>query len=327
MLNCYCLFYLLLGVALPHNMITMSVKRVIGESTANAGVMTLAMGVVMSAILHRPTHKSAELSPPVKRVGEVANWLLSGMSPLEWQVVHLTHHAYEDTEPTLEQWELVQDKYPGAPIEAFRDPHSPIIEGHLNVLAKNGITYYPKAAKAIVPYLRDLEAKKVPREEWPPHLRHVDLTQSKFEDTLDKIPHSRMAGLVLTGSVICAVRGPKVGLTTMAEYVPSVLVLGGGVNMLGHKMKVVLGRQAAVPDDEGSYASNFFKWLEGLSAGEARHGYHHKNPGDPAITSETNPLRDPSYALLKELGKHSLHGEPLVTFPKEDPGIQLVKVY
>jgi hypothetical protein len=303
----------------------MSKKQILGESTALAGVMVLGMGIIMSAKLHRAgTHKSVELSQPVDQTGEVMNWLLSGMSPLEWEVVHLTHHAFVDSEPSAEQWDLIQNRYPGAPMEAFRDPHSPILEGHLNVMFKNGVTYYPKAAKAILPYLRKLETDGVPRGNWPPHLMNVDLKQSRFEDTLDKIPHSRMAGLVLTGAGITAARGPKVGLTTMAEYVAAVLLLGGGVNTLGHtgkteneidKMKVILGLQTATPDTNGSYASNFFHWLEFFSAGEAKHSNHHKNPGNPAISSERNPLRDPTYAVLKELAKHSLHGIPLVSFP------------
>ncbi|HEY4964459.1 MAG TPA: fatty acid desaturase [Candidatus Saccharimonadales bacterium] len=310
--------------------------QVIAEGATYASAMMMAEGNVMSSYLHRAnTHGSVEFSPQTQMAAEVINWLLSGMSTLEWKAVHLTHHAFQDTEPTEEQWTLLQSQYPGAPIEAFRDPHSPIIEGHLNILFKNGTHYYPRAAKAIVPYLRKLEADEVPRELWPPHLRNIGLNESKFEKTIDKIPHGRMLGLVAVGGAILATRGPKVAATTMASYIPAVLMLGGGVNMMGHtgqveneieRLRVIFGKQAAIPDADGSYASNFFKWLAFFTAGEANHGDHHRDPGNPFLTSENNPLRDPSSAILKELAKHSLNGEALVFFPgkSQDSSNQIV---
>lgn len=308
-------------------------KEALIESQILSSAMVMTEGVVMSSYLHRDnTHGSVKLSPAAQTTAEVLNWMLSGMKPLEWKVVHLTHHAFQDTEPTSDQWEMIQKQYPGAPIEAFRDPHSPILEGHLNVLLKNGVSYYPKAAKAILPYLKKLEADSVPRELWPPHLANVDLNQSKFENTIDKIPHGRLLGLFATAGVIAATRGKKTAAITMAEYVPLVLLLGGGVNMMGHtgqveneieRMRVVLGKKAAVPDENGSYASNFFKYLAFLTAGEANHGDHHKNPGNPFITSENNVFKDPSSILLKLLSKMIIKGKPQAIFPSKKEKIIL----
>lgn len=301
-----------------------SVKQTAMQGVGLAGAMVMTEGVVMSGYLHRAnTHGSVEFSPQAQLAAEAINWLLSGMSPMEWKAVHLTHHAFQDTEPTDEQWGLLQQQYPGAPIEAFRDPHSPIIEGHLNVLFKNGTRYYPRAGKAIGSYLHQLEDVKVPRELWPPHLMRVDLTQSRFMSNVEKVP--RWLGIAATGSAVLFSRGPKVAAVTMATYIPAVLLLGGDVNALGHtgqveneieRLKVILGRQAAIADETGSYASNFFKWLSFFTAGEAKHGDHHKHPGNPFITSENNPLRDPSSAVLKALSKYSIKGTPLVTFPR-----------
>lgn len=295
------------------------------ESLALTAGMTLTEGIVMSSYLHRAnTHESVSFNPQAQLAAEVINWGLSGMTPLEWQVVHLTHHAFQDSEPTEQQWKTIQEHYPKAPIEAFRDPHSPILEGHLNVLTKNGAVYYPKAAKAILPYLRGLQAERVERELWPPHLMRVNLEQSRFEHTLDKIPHGRLLGLVAVGGAIAAARGPKTAIATMACYIPSVLLLGGGVNMMGHtgqveneieRIRVIMGKQQAIPDENGSYASNFFKWLSFFTAGEASHGDHHKNPGNPFISGE-NPLKDPTSAILKQLAKHSYRGKPLVSFSR-----------
>ena len=294
------------------------------KSLALSGAMVMAEGVVMSSDLHRDeTHGAVELSPEVKFVAEAVNWLLSGMNPREWKVVHLVHHAFQDREPSPEEWAELQQKYPGAPIEAFRDPHSPILEGHLNVLFKNGLVYYRKAAKKILPYLLELEANEVDRSQWPPHLKDVDLTQSRFEQTLDKIPHARSLGLVVTGLGLSAIFGPKQGALTMGVYVPAVLELGGGVNMLGHtgqvkseweRLLVILGKRQAVPDEKGSYASNFFKHISFVTAGEANHADHHANPGNPFITS-TKFSRDPSSAILIGLSKRSFRGHKLVNFP------------
>ena len=304
-------------------------KRALIESVAIGGTMVITEGIDMSSYLHRDnTHNSVSLSPPVKLAAEVINWGLSGMNPLEWKVVHLTHHAFQDRDITEQEFELVKTQYPGAPIEAFRDPHSPIIEGHLNILFKNGLKYYKNAAKAILPYLKQLEADNVPRELWPPHLMSVDLSQSRFEQTIDKIPHGRLLGMIATGATIAYTRGLKVAVATMAPYIPAVLTLGGGVNMLGHtgqveneieRLRVVLGMQPAVADENGSYASNFFKWLAFFTAGEANHADHHKNPGNPFITSENNPLKDPSSVILKELARHSFRNEPLAVFTNKRP--------
>lgn len=286
----------------------------------------MAEGIAMSSDLHRAeAHGSVELSPEARFVGEAVNWLLSGMKPLEWKVVHLTHHAFTDREPTPEEWGMIQEQYPGAPFEAFRDPHSPILEGHLNVLFKNGLVYYRKAAKKIMPYLLDLVKREVPRELWPPHYKNVDLSQSHFERVIDKIPHGRMLGLTAVGGTILATRGPRVAALTMGAYIPGVLALGGGVNMMGHtgqveneweRTMVILGLKDAMPDENGSYASNFFKNLAFLTAGEANHGDHHENPGNPFITSSTNMLKDPSGVLLKKLSGLTIAGRPLVNFPQ-----------
>ncbi len=278
------------------------------------GAMTMAEGIVMSTRLHRAgTHGSVELHPGVSTAAEIVNWGLSGMSPLEFAAVHLTHHAFTDTELTPEHWNTVQKNYPGAPREAFRDPHSPIIEGHLNILLKNGITHYPKAAKAIVSYVRQLDADNVPRELWPPHLMRINLEQSRFERTLERIPHARKFGLVATGAALAATRGPKRAALTMGAYVPSILLLGGGVNAFGHtgqvdseieRLKVIMGQQAAIPDKDGSYASNFFKWMEFFTAGEAAHGDHHRNPGNAHAfydTAEEPPAKPDESAVAQVL--------------------------
>jgi len=298
-----------------------------------AGLLTSAMvmteGIVMSGYLHRSnTHNSVELNSKLQTLAEVTNWLLSGMNPLEWKVTHLTHHEFQDSQPTANEWQQIQQKYPGVPIEAFRDPHSPVIEGYLKILFGNGAYYYPKAAKKITTYLKDLEEKNVPRKNWPDHLADVDLSQSKFETTIDKIPHGRMLGLVATGGALLAARGPKKALSTMAVYIPGVLVLGGGVNMQGHtgqvtseidRLKVVLGIKPPKPDDQGSYASNFFKKLAFVTAGEANHADHHRNPGNPFITSKNNFFKDPTSIILRSLAKISINGQPLVSFPNKRP--------
>ncbi len=301
----------------------------LGGSALIAGGLAMAMGIEMSADLHRNrTHKSYELDERAQRVGECVTWLLSGMTPLEWTVTHLTHHAFQDSEPNEEQWGLIQKAYPNAPVEAFRDPHSPVIEGYLNILFKNGTKYYPKASKRIVSYLRGLEADNVPREEWPPHLRNVDLNQSQFEKLIDKAPHGRMLGLVATGVGISALRGPKRGLMTMGIYIAAVLSLGGGVNSLGHTgktdnivdlLKVMVGTKKPVPDENGSFACDFAKHLEFFTAGEARHGRHHNQPFNPFITSENNYFRDPSSGLIKglaRLGLSKFNPQPLNPKPR-----------
>ena len=95
--------------------------------------------------------------------------------------------------------------------------------------------------------------------------------------------------------------------------------------MMGHtgqveneieRLRVILGRKAAVPDENGSYASNFFKYLAFVTAGEANHSDHHKDPGNPYITSENNPLKDPASGILKFLSNISFKGKPLAIFPK-----------
>jgi len=296
-----------------------------------AGIFTSAMvmteGIVMSGYLHRcNTHGSVKFNPKIQQIAEATNWLLSGMKPLEWKVTHLTHHEFQDSEPKAEEWEQIQQKYPGAPIEVFRDPHSPILESHLKILVGNGAHYYPKAAKKILPYLESLEKNNVPRDQWPDHLSAVDLNQSKFEQTIDKIPHGRMLGLVAVGGALLATRGPKKALTTESVYIAGVLLLGGGVNMLGHtgqvtsefeRLKVILGIKPAVPDDKGSYASNFFKKLAFLTAGEANHADHHRNPGNPFITSKNKIYKDPTGVLINFLSKISINGKPLASLPNK----------
>lgn len=298
-----------------------------GEGVLIAGAMGATMGGVMSALLHRDrTHGSVEMHPLLERAGEVVTHALSGMDPMAWTAVHVTHHAYQDFELPPDKLAAAQKKYPGAPKEAFRDAHSPILEGkygHLKIIALNGIKYYPKAARALKPYLIGLEADKVPRSDWPPQFRPMKVEQSRYERTIDKIPHGRMLGLVATAGAITAVRGPKVAAAAMAVYIPGILALGGGVNSLGHtgqvknereRLRVVLGKQPAVPDTDGLYSSNFFPGIVGvLTAGEADHGNHHKDPSNPFI-SGMKWYRDPVGVGLRWLGRAGL-----VSFPTRNP--------
>src|SRR5688500_15854753 len=102
------------------------------EGVAIGAVTGAFMGLNQSA-LHRGIHGGVEYGPVPKEANEFSIWLLSGMDRVEYEAVHLTHHAYPDTELPAEEWEqkqaewkLVQDEFPDAPdlpFAAFRDPH------------------------------------------------------------------------------------------------------------------------------------------------------------------------------------------------------------
>ncbi|MGH7196063.1 MAG: fatty acid desaturase [Candidatus Saccharimonadales bacterium] len=295
------------------------------EAPAIALATASAMGTIMSGFLHRSeTHHSVEYNKPIQQVGKFATWALSGMNAKEWEVVHLTHHAYTDSQPTDDEWSALQEQYPGAPMEAFRDPHSPIIEGHLNVFAKNA-AMYRRSARAIMPYLRGLNDASVPRGDWPPHLANVDLA----EDWGDKHIYNRklagVLGVTTLGLSLAAATDTKTAAKAIAGHIPLILGVGGLVNSAGHlgktsgareKLKVFLGQQPARPDENGSYASNFFTGYEAVTAGEGSHGDHHKNPGNAFLSSRSNILRDPTGVIISGLTRLKLRGRPLAWLPQ-----------
>ena len=237
------------------------------QDPAMAAATAYTMAMTMSGLLHRgETHGAVEYHPAVREVGKFATWMLSGMNPKEWELVHRVHHAFTDREPNEEQWEDLQWLYPGSPKDVWQDGHSPIRTSHLHILGKNG-PEYRKAANHIVPYVQDLEERAVPREEWPPHLAMVDLSKNWMDRHLYDRKHAGVEGLTFFGATLMVgmavkdhsvVQGIENTLIIESIHIPAVLGVGGIVNAAGHlgtakgfipKMRVMLGKDAPVPNE------------------------------------------------------------------------------
>jgi len=82
--------------------------------------------ISVTVFLHRSqAHKSLDLSQSINHFFRFWLWMTSGINTKEWVAIHRKHHVFCDTE---------------------KDPHSPKIEGVLNILFK-GLKYYRKEAK------------------------------------------------------------------------------------------------------------------------------------------------------------------------------------
>ena len=286
-----------------------------------AGTLTLA-GFAISGWLHRPIHAGVKYKESVKRVFRKVNFFSTGMPQTDW-VTHLPHHEYPDhydEEAHLDWNENRPDGAPEAPVEAFRDPYSVVLEGYMRVKF-NTSGLHRKAKKTILPWLHELNAYDKAsgmedREHWPKIYRHVDLdVEGDPQKIRNRAPY---LGLIAVGAAIAATRSPKAALTWTAIHVPMLMNMGGFINAEAHtgqkkgfwnRTKVLLGIEQPVPDEKGEFAADILTGNEAVMFGEPRHQYHHEHPGNPYIAGDTL-RRDPPGWLIKQLVRVGLAETP-----------------
>lgn len=292
---------------------------------AIGAVSAYGAGIVISGWLHRSTHGGVEYSEVPKRAWRGANLMLTGMPKFDW-VDHLAHHAYPDQEDTEAQakWnESRPEGAPEAPIEAFRDPYSVVLEERADKMPGNGYRkvmfntsgLHRRAKKAIVPFLQELDRSdkehgRETREHWPKHFMNVDMEEGNPNAIRNKYP---WAGLVALGALETVVFGPKVAAPAMATHIIAMLGMGGDINSINHtgqksgvinRAKVLLGKEKPVPDEKGEYAADLLPGKEFIVLGEPRHKQHHDKPADPYLA------KDPVSWIIRALTRLGLAKTP-----------------
>jgi stearoyl-CoA desaturase (delta-9 desaturase) len=195
------------------------------------GLATCQLAIFLTTIfLHRTlSHRAITMSPWLRFVCRFLTWVTTGIRPRQWVGVHRRHHAFTDVQG---------------------DPHSPKLEGFVNVQIAN-VVMYRKAAKdgaTVEKYARDL-----PPDRW----------DRLFFD------HA-ILGLGLGVAILYLVFGGNWQMTLIAAGVHTVsyLALNSAVNAVGH----TYGRRPFA-----GLATNS-QWLAWLTGGEGLHSNHHAAP-------------------------------------------------
>ncbi len=297
---------------------------------ALGAITAYAAGITISGWLHRSTHGGVEYTEATKKAWRGANFMLTGMPKFDW-TDHLAHHAFPDQENHLAMQEWNDNRplgAPEAPIEAFRDPYSVILEEEPDKLPGNGYRkvlfntsgLHRRAKKAIVPFLHkldrsDKEHGRDTREHWPEHFQNVDIEEGDPDAVRNKYPY---AGLILKGAIETVFLGPKVAAPSMATHLIALVGMGGDINSINHtgqksgvinRARVLLGLDKPVPDENGEYAADLLEGKEAILLAEPRHKQHHKNPKNPYLAG-TKLRRDPVGKIIKGLTKLGLAKTP-----------------
>ncbi len=204
--------------------------------------------VTYSVYLHRCiTHRSLILKKPVEWIFRIILWLTNGVIPREMAAMHRKHHAFTDV--------------PG-------DPHSPFLEGLMNIHLWNN-WYYGKAVATI-----DVNR-------W-----------AKDAPSYGSLDRYNNLGLIVSAVGSSILLGWW-GLLAFGLYLVYASLVAGLVNGLCH----VRGYKT-YPDAD---AFNN-RLIAALSAGEGLHNNHHYDPKSPKLRTGDRRLElDTGWLCIKFL--------------------------
>lgn len=218
-----------MGTAWTHSWLTYALwVVVIGHLTT----------MCVSVYLHRAmSHRSITIHPVPAAIMRTWLWLFTGMDTKEWTACHRKHHAY---------------------VDQYGDPHSPVIEGFLQIFLF-GVFYYQKAIsdKAMV----EQYGKGTP-EDW---LERVVFRKFHFMGIFIPLVLNMALFGLQTGAIIWGVQ---------MVWIP--FWAAGVVNGVGHAWGY---RNFSLKD-----ASRNFMPIAILLAGEELHNNHHANPSAPKFS-------------------------------------------
>ncbi len=192
----------------------------------------------VSVYLHRSmAHRSVTIHPLPAAIMRTWLWLFTGMDTKEWTACHRKHHAY---------------------VDQYGDPHSPVVEGFLEIFLF-GVFYYQKAVKdaAMVE-----QYGKGPPDDWLE--RHVFRELHVCGIFFVLLANALIFG-VFTGTILWAV-----------QRVWTPFWAAGVVNGIGHAWGY---RNFKLKDASRNFAPIAI-WL----AGEELHNNHHANPSAPKFS-------------------------------------------
>ncbi|MGH9134313.1 MAG: fatty acid desaturase [Ilumatobacteraceae bacterium] len=213
-------------------------------------LITQLANVCTTVYLHRAvSHRALTMRKPVEHAFRLLVWVSTGIRVRQWVAVHRKHHAFTDV---------------------AGDPHSPVLNGWLQVQVKNLAMYRREARNpdTIARYAKDL-----PRT------------------ALDRYVYDHaLLGLGVGVTLLVATFGWQVGL--LAAFVHVNYYLGGSaaVNAIGHHF----GRRRYA-----NSATNL-QWLALLTAGEGLHNNHHAAPTSAKLAHRWYEI-DPGWLVIKPL--------------------------
>lgn len=218
-----------MGTDWLHHWVTYAIYVILSGHIATACI---------SLYLHRSmAHRSVTFHPVVAGIMRTGLWIWTGMDTKEWTACHRKHHAY---------------------VDQFGDPHSPVIEGFLEIFMF-GVFYYQKAVadSAMV----EQYGKGTP-DDW--------LERNVFQ-------RFHVWGIFLLLLVNGLIFGVLPGLVIWGvQMVWTPFWAAGVINGVGHAWGY---RNFALKD-----ASKNITPIAVLLAGEELHNNHHANPVSPKFS-------------------------------------------